>query len=92
MAEKEVGQNHGVHKTLEATKVLACVKCGAPGVWRRPKNTVEVIHYAKWPGCLVEAGDERDGQSVGDNCPNCGATRVGLLHNLGVIWRAFRPF
>lgn len=77
-------------QSLEAVKVKACRSCKAPGVWRAPKNTVEQTHYRQWPGCVVPAGDKRDGTYVGETCPNCGASRAGLIEMLGEIWHRFR--
>lgn len=86
-----VGAAVAVHgrKSLEAVRVCACRSCQAPGVWRAPKNVEEIKHYAKWPGCLVELGDLRDGTPVGETCPNCGASRAGLLQKLGEIWHRY---
>jgi hypothetical protein len=66
----------------------ACTNCGAPGVWSMERRIQE-----GWPGCYVDPTDPRawlDDKSVGDTCPNCGASRgPGLLERLGEIWRKF---
>jgi hypothetical protein len=68
---------------LSATVHLACEQCRAPGVYTdEPKIQMD------WPGCYVEPGDPRVGQSVGDRCPNCRASRSpSLIKLLGEIWR-----
>lgn len=40
-------------------------------------NTHGKAHFlrAGWPSCYVEQGDPREGQPVGDICPQCGAPR-----------------
>lgn len=68
---------------LSATVHLACEHCQAPGVYS-DQSAIQ----AGWPGCYVEPGDERVGQSVGDRCPNChGSREPSLIKRLGEIWR-----
>jgi hypothetical protein len=55
---------------LEASVVLACQNCGAPGAYhsdQRIKNG--------WPRCHVTPDDPLHHQPVGQICPNCGAER-----------------
>ena len=87
--DQALGTSIRGRKSLEAVKIKACTHCGAPGVWRAPKNVEEIKHYSRWPGCLIEADDQRDGTPVGDKCPNCGGSRRGLIQALGEIWHKF---
>lgn len=70
-------------QALAATVHRACTSCGAPGIY----NNLDWV-YASFPGCYVEAVDERVNQPVGNVCPNCKANRnPGLIEKLGEIWR-----
>ena len=72
------------HYTLDRVVMRACMGCGAPGVYKHHESIL-----AGWPGCYVEAGDERANQSVGDVCPNCHIRRPEPepLPQIEVEWR-----
>lgn len=60
-------------QAVAAVVVRSCPHCQAPGVWSTDQNIA-----ANWPGCYVsprELEREREGQPVGDVCPNCKGVR-----------------
>jgi len=59
-----------VRRSVEATVIRACEFCHAPGRY------LSLPEWSGYPGIAVKAGDPRDGQPVGDVCPNCGARRT----------------
>lgn len=79
--EQAAVMTHGIRRTLAASVIPACGGCRAPGSYVSHESV-----RAGWPGCYVEPDDERLGQRVGDECPNCGASRVGTERPLGVIY------
>lgn len=66
-------------QTLHATVLRACASCGAPGVY----HDIPDVN----PGCFDPL---RKGLPVGDDCPNCGASRVDARQELGEIWRRYK--
>lgn len=57
-------------KSLEATIIRACRKCGAPGV----ASSSDYVK-ANWPGCYDPSVLPGYSRPVGDICPNCQARR-----------------
>lgn len=80
-AAEAVGAKFWRRQSLKAAVISACAQCDAPGRFMSEARIKE-----GWPGCYVKAGDERDGQSVGDVCPNCN-TRRPKDRTLGEIWK-----
>jgi hypothetical protein len=74
------GQPIRHRQAVEATVLLACASCRAPGVYKDHESI-----RAGWPGCYVASDDPRLGQSVGPICPHCGETRPDGK-SLGIIW------
>ncbi len=71
MPHNDVGVTLGLHrKSLHATKVLACRKCGAPGRFLSHESIRK-----GWPGCYDASLPASHSEPVGDFCPNCGAAR-----------------
>lgn len=58
-------------KSLEGTLIYACRSCGAPGVFSNDQRVKEF-----WPGCYDAALPASVKRPVGENCPNCGASRI----------------
>ncbi len=69
-------RRQGVHANVQR----ACKKCQAPGRYLSEDSIRD-----GWPGCYVAKGDEREGQPVEGDCPNCGAPRP-KSEALGEIW------
>jgi hypothetical protein len=75
----EAGQNFTIgitRSSLEGKLIYACKHCRAPGVYHNSEHI-----KAGWPGCYDPT---RDGQPVGDVCPNCLRLRSGDK-NLGEL-------
>jgi hypothetical protein len=81
MTEKEQGSNLTLGLTrssLEGRRVFACKQCLAPGVYKKDiviRDGFESIDARTKGGWPKLYDPMRDGQPVGDICPQCGAKR-----------------
>lgn len=93
MPEQEIAGRHGQLQSLKATRINACTKCSAPGVFRVPQNVQEFEWYKQWPKIVVTLESGLKDKPVGSHCPQCGEPRSpALTQDLGTIWRRFVPW
>ena len=68
---------------------VACPHCRAPAVFHSIRTDPAGSIRDGWPGCWVQAGDDREGEPVGELCPNCGSVRPGDVPS--DEWRRTHP-